>query len=174
MYCVRNSSGRHTTPAPCCAASRMRAAAFARFASESSLMLICTSPILNLSGIPFMPNNNSERLARRQDDSQLAHVLSLPRSRGRRRVTVELALGVRGHDGGAERDGAKRAREADAVIVVGEAVVASHKLTAVMQRQTHAGHHVKRGVEVDVADPFVPPVPRQSVDAGVPSAPIPQ
>src|SRR6266550_1182062 len=102
MYCVRNSSGRHTRPAPCCAASRMRATALARFASESSLMLICTSPILNLSGIPFMPNNNSEGLARRQDDSQLAHVLSLLRSRGRRRVTAKPPLGVRAHDGGAE------------------------------------------------------------------------
>src|SRR6266550_6726573 len=115
MYCVRNSSGRHTRLAPCCAASRMRATALARFASESSLMLICTSPTLNFDGVPFPTlevmgmKNNSERLARRQDDSQLAHVFSLLRSRGRRRVTVEPALGVRAHDGGAERDGAERA-----------------------------------------------------------------
>src|SRR5882672_7603492 len=55
MYMVRNSSGRHTRSAPCCAASRMRATALARFASGSSLMLICTSPTLYCDGVPFDP-----------------------------------------------------------------------------------------------------------------------
>src|SRR6266566_268616 len=132
MYCVRKSSGRQTSAAPCCAASRIRATPFARFASGSSLMLICTSPILNVSGIPFMPNYNSESLARRQDDAPPGHVFGLPRSRRRRRVAVEPALGVRPHDGGPERDSAKRARKADFVVRVGEWGVASHILTAVV------------------------------------------
>src|SRR5437867_5977400 len=151
MYSVRKSSGRQTSVAPCCAASRIRATAFARFASGSSVMLICTSPILNLSGIPFMPNYNSESLARRQDDSQPGHVFGLPRSRRRRRVAVEPALRVRTYDGGSERDGAKRAREPDLVIRVGERGVASHILTAVVQPETHADRDSKRPREVEVA-----------------------
>src|SRR6266516_4409055 len=66
MYCVRNSSGRHTSVAPCCAASRMRATAFPRFASVSSLMLICTSPTLNCDGndvVMGMKNNLRKPLA---------------------------------------------------------------------------------------------------------------
>src|SRR2546422_621100 len=151
MYCVRKSSGRQTSAAPCCAASRIRATAFARFASGSSLMLICTSPILNLSGISFMPNYNSESLARRQDESQPGHVFGLLRSRRRRRVAIESALRVRPYYGGSERDGAKWAREPDLVIRVGEPGVASHILTAVVQPETHADDDIKRACEVDVA-----------------------
>src|SRR6266566_1374385 len=151
MYCVRNSSGRQTSAAPCCAASRIRATAFARFASGSSLMLICTSPILNLSGISFMPNYNSESLARRQDESQPRHVFGLLRSRRRRRVAIESALRIRPYYGGSERDGAKWAREPDLVIRVGERGVASHILTAVVQPETHADDDIKRACEVDVA-----------------------
>src|SRR6266571_5028385 len=151
MYCVRKSSGRQTSAAPCCAASRIRATAFARFASGSSFMLICTSPILNLSGIPFMPNYNSESLTRRQDDSQPGHVFGLPRSRRRRRVAVEPALRVRPHYGGSERDGAKRALEPNLVVRVGERGVASHVLTAVVKPKTYADRDIKRAGEVEVA-----------------------
>src|SRR3989449_8295919 len=55
MYCVRRSSGRQTSAAPCCAASRIRATAFARFASGSPLKPICTRPTLNFDGSPFAP-----------------------------------------------------------------------------------------------------------------------
>src|SRR5436309_4797812 len=151
MYCVRNSSGRHTSVAPCCAASRMRATAFPRFAWGSSLIHICTSPILNLSGIPFMPNNNSESLARRQDDRQPGHVFSFSRACCRRRVAVEPALRVCPHDGGSQRDGAKRACEADFVVSVGEGGVASHVLVAVVQRQGHADDDSKRRGDVEIA-----------------------
>src|SRR6266566_5461859 len=67
MYCVRNSSGRHTSVAPCCAASRMRATALPRFDSVSSLMLICTSPTLNCDGndvVMGMKNNLRKPLPR--------------------------------------------------------------------------------------------------------------
>src|SRR6266849_390612 len=151
MYCVRKSSGRQTSPAPCCAASRIRATAFVRFASGSSLILICTSPILNLSGISFMPNYNSESPARRQDESQPRHVFGLLRSRRRRRVAVEAALRVRPYYGGSERDGVKRAREADLVVCVREGGVASDILTAVVQPETHADRDIKRAGEVEVA-----------------------
>src|SRR5437660_6426936 len=106
MYWVRNSSGRHTSVAPCCAASRIRATAFPKFTSGSSLMLIWTRPTLNLVDVPFSTPEVmwrrivSEGLARRPDDGQPGYVFRFLRSRGRWRVTVEAALRVRGQYGG--------------------------------------------------------------------------